>query len=87
MKEEEINKLLCDYHNRYIGPILISIDNKIEKLRDDIKKEHEDLLMRAVNAETKLRLYEGLFSKLNLNMEVKNEQKRNNKRVKKFLAK
>lgn len=73
MKEEEINKLLCDYHNNYLSPILTDIDNRIEKLRDDIKREHEDLLMRAVNAETKLRLYEGLFSKLNLNMEVSNE--------------
>lgn len=73
MSEEEINKLLCDYHNNYLSPILTSIDVKIEKLRDDIKKEHEDLLMRAVNAETKLKLYEGLFSKLNLNMEVKND--------------
>ena len=73
MKEEEIDKLLYDYHRNYLVPILTSMDNRIDKLRDDIKKEHEDLLMRAVNAETKLRLYEGLFSKLNLNMEVKNE--------------
>lgn len=73
MSEEEINKLFCDYHNNYLAPTLTSIDIKIEKVRDEIKKEHEDLLMRAVNAETKLKLYEGLFSKLNLNMEVRNE--------------
>lgn len=73
MTKEEINKLLCEYLNSYLSPILTSIDSRIEKLRDDIKKEHEDLLMRAINAETKLKLYEGLFSKLNLNMEVKNE--------------
>lgn len=78
MTEEEINRLLCDYLNNYLSPILTSIDSRIEKLRDDIKKEHEDLLMRAVNAETKLKLYEGLFSKLNLNMEVKNEPRRFN---------
>lgn len=43
-------------------------------LREDIKREHEDLSMRAIKAETKLKLYEGLFSKLNLNMELKNVQ-------------
>lgn len=73
MIDEEIDKLFCDYHNNYLCPILTGIDNKIEKLRNDIRKEHEDLLMRAVNAETKLKLYENLFSKLNLNMEMKNE--------------
>ena len=73
MSEEEINNLLCKNWNNYFAPVLTDIDNKIEKLRDDIRKEHEDLLMRAVNAETKLKLYEGLFNKLNLNMEVKNE--------------
>lgn len=74
MSEEEINKLLCKFYNDHISFDLNSIDVRLEKLREDIKKEHEDLLMRAVNAETKLKLYEGLFSKLNLNMEVKNER-------------
>ena len=73
MNEEEINKILCEFHNNYLAPALTSLDFRIEKLRDDMKKEHEDLLMRAANAETKLKLYEGLVSRLNLNMEVKNE--------------
>ena len=73
MTEEELNNLLCKNWNNYFAPVLTDIDNKIERLRADIRKEHEDLLMRAVNAETKLKLYEGLFNKLNLNMEIKNE--------------
>ena len=73
MSDEEIRKLFCDYHNNYLCPILDGIDSRIEKLREELKKEHEDLLMRAVNAETKLKLYETLFSRLNLHMEVKNK--------------
>lgn len=76
MKEEEIKKLLNDYNNQFSGcwsHNFVSIQNAIDKLREDNKKEREDLLMRAINAETKLKLYESLFSKLNLNMEVKNE--------------
>ena len=70
MKEEEINNLLYKYHNNYAVPILTSMDTKIERLREDIRKEHEDLLMRAVNAETKLKLYEAIFNKLNLNVSL-----------------
>ena len=70
---EEIDSLLLKYWDSYISPSFRDIYSEIEKLRVDMKKEHEDLLIRAVNAETKLKLYEGLFSKLNLNMEVKNE--------------
>lgn len=77
MSEDEINNLLCKNWNNYFAPALTDIDRKIEKLRGDIRKEHEDLLMRAVNAETKLKLYEDLFSKLNLNMEVKNNGRTN----------
>ena len=77
MSEEERNELLNylfnRYHRDYLAPILENMDSRMEKLRDDIKKEHEDLLIRAVNAETKLKMYEAIFSKLNLNMEVKNE--------------
>lgn len=73
MTEEEINRILCEFYNNHLVHSLTSIDIKIEKVRDEIKQEHEDLLMRAINAETKLKLYEGLFSKLNLNLEVKNE--------------
>ena len=70
MKEEEINNLLYKYHNNYAVPILTSMDTKIERLREDIRKEHEDLLMRAVNAETQLKLYEAIFNKLNLNVSL-----------------
>lgn len=73
MNEEEINKLLYKFNNEYVVPNLTNLFTVIEGLREDAKREREELLMRAVNAETKLKMYEGLFSKLNLNLEVKNE--------------
>lgn len=82
MSEEELNHILCEFHNKCLAPILTGIDSKItsidfriERVRDEIKKEHEELLMRAVNAEAKLKLYEELFNKLNLNIEAKNESR------------
>lgn len=71
MSEEEMANLWSQYFNNYISPILNSIDIKIEKIRDEFKSEHEDLRIRAINAETKLAMYEGLFGKLNLNVELK----------------
>lgn len=38
-----------------------------------MKKEHEDLIKRAITAETKIKLYEQLLNKLNLNIELNNE--------------
>ena len=73
MSEEEFSKAISKFYNEYLSYELISIRNEVTKIREDMKKEHEDLLMRATTAETKLKLYEGLFSKLNLNMELKNE--------------
>ena len=82
MSKEELNHILCEFHNTHLAPILTGIDSKIrstdfriERVRDEIKKEHEELLMRAVNAEAKLKLYEELFNKLNLNIEAKNESR------------
>lgn len=75
MSEEEINRLLNKIFFDYVSPNLVSIDNKIEKLHEDIKKEREELLMRALHAEAKLNMYEGFFTKLNLNVEVKNDNR------------
>ena len=73
MSSEEINNLLCENWNNYFAPALTEINTKIETLRAEIEKEHEELKTRAITAETKLKLYEALFGKLNLNLEVKNE--------------
>lgn len=78
MSEEELNSLLCENWNNYFAPALTGIDNKIERLRAEIEKEHEELKTRAITAETKLKLYEALFGKLNLNMEVENDTRRTN---------
>lgn len=74
MSEEEFNKVVNKFYNEYLSYTLNDIRDEIAGLRQDMKKEHEDLQTRAITAETKLKLYEGLFSKLNLNMEVKNER-------------
>lgn len=73
MSEKDINELLSKYNNEYVVPNLTNLFTVIEGVREDAKREREELLMRAINAETKLKMYEGLFSKLNLNLEVKNE--------------
>ena len=61
----------------YLVPELKGIDYRIGRLGDEIRhefeKEQEDLSKRVIKAETKLKLYEALFSKLNLNMELKDE--------------
>lgn len=73
MSEEEFARVVNKLYNDCLSYTLNDIKNEIAELRRNMEKEHEDLLTRATTAETKLKLYEGLFSKLNLNMEVKNE--------------
>lgn len=75
MSEEEFSKAINKLYNDYLSYTLNDIKNEIAALRRDMEKEHEDLQTRATTAETKLKLYEGLFSRLNLNMEVKNVTK------------
>jgi hypothetical protein len=74
MSEEEMSNLWSKYLNEFISPVLTDIGHNIEKLRDEIRIEHEDLWKRAIDAETKLKLYEDLFKKLNLDLEIKNER-------------
>ena len=74
MSEEQFSKVINKLYNDYLSYTLNDIKNEIMELRRNMQKEHEDLLTRATTAETKLKLYEGLFSKLNLNMEVKNDR-------------
>ena len=73
MSEEEINQLLDRFWNRYSMSALNQQDQRLERIADEFRREHEELKTRAETAETKLKLYEALFGKLNLNMEVKNE--------------
>lgn len=73
MSEEEFSKAVNKLYENYLSYTLNDIRDQIADLRRDMEKEQEDLRARATTAETKLKLYEGLFNKLNLNMELKNE--------------
>lgn len=74
MSEEELDKLWCKIWNRYFMPALNQQDQRLDRIATEFYREHEELKARAITAETKLKFYEELFGKLNLNMEVKNEK-------------
>lgn len=73
MSKEELDKLFYDFYNNYLSYTLTGIDNRLAELRNSMEKEHEELKTRVIEAETKLKLYEAIFNKLNLNIDIKQE--------------
>lgn len=71
MSNEELAKLFSNFYNDYLSYNLTGIDNRLAELRRSMEKEHEDLKIRVIEAETKLKLYEAIFNKLNLNIDIK----------------
>ena len=77
MKEEELDELLERFEGKVISRLLEIVDDnwkvfnmELQKTREEIKRGYSDLESRAITAETKLRLYDAMFEKLNLNLEL-----------------
>ena len=73
MSEEDIDKKLLDLEgnminalNNYITPVYGSI----ERLKSEIEIERIELKDKLVKAEAKLKIYEAMFKKLNLNINL-----------------
>lgn len=73
MSEEDFDKKLADLEgrirndlNNYITPVYGSM----ERLKTEIEIERVELKDKLVKAETKLKIYEAMFKKLNLNINL-----------------
>lgn len=73
MIEEDFDKKLADLEgnirndlNNYITPVYGSI----ERLKDEISIERVELKDKLVKAEARLKIYEAMFEKLNLNINL-----------------
>ena len=72
MSEEDFDKKLMDLEgeirnalSNYITPVYRSI----ERLKSEIETERVELKSKLVKAEAKLKIYEAMFEKLNLNID------------------
>lgn len=73
MSEEDFDKKLADLEgrirndlNNYITPVYGSM----ERLKTEIEVERVELKDKLVKAEAKLKIYEAMFKKLNLNINL-----------------
>ena len=73
MSEEDFGKKLADLEgnirndlNNYITPVYGSM----ERLKNEIEIERVELKDKLTKAETKLKIYEAMFKKLNLNINL-----------------
>lgn len=73
MSEEDFDKKLADLEgnirndlNNYITPVYGSM----ERLKNEIETERVELKSKLVKAESKLKIYEAMFEKLNLNVNL-----------------
>ena len=73
MSEEDFDKKLAELEgtirndlNNYITPVYGSM----ERLKNEIEIERVELKDKLVKAETKLKIYEAMFKKLNLNVNL-----------------
>ena len=73
MSEEDIDKKLAELEgtirndlNNYITPVYGSM----ERLKNEIEIERVELKDKLVKAEAKLKIYEAMFKKLNLNISI-----------------
>lgn len=73
MTEEEMVKLFQEFKDtvyRILEDNTSIFYEELRRTRGEIEKEHSELEDRAITAETKLKLYEAMFEKLNLNLEL-----------------
>lgn len=73
MNEEDFDKKLMELEgtirndlNNYITPVYGSM----ERLKSEIETERVELKSKLVKAESKLKIYEAMFEKLNLNIDL-----------------
>ena len=73
MNEEDFDKKLADLEgsirndlNNYITPVYVAID----RLKTEIGIERVELKDKLVKAEARLKIYEAMFKKLNLNINL-----------------
>lgn len=78
MSEEDFDKKLMELEgnitnslNNYITPVYGSI----ERLKSEIETERLELKGKLVKAEAKLKIYEAMFEKLNLNIDLSPSEK------------
>lgn len=82
-KEETVDlaNLFAQFETEFINRMLDLLDNntrifyeELRRTRDEIEKERSEWKDRAITAETKLKLYEAMFEKLNLNLELNSKE-------------
>lgn len=78
MSEEDFDKKLADLEghirndlNNYITPVYGSMD----RLKTEIGIERVELKDKLAKAEAKLKIYEAMFEKLNLNIDLSHSKK------------
>lgn len=73
MKEEDFDKKLANLEGRIVDVMYNNLNpvyGSIERLQSEIKAERAELKDKLVKAEAKLKIYEAMFEKLNLNINL-----------------
>lgn len=73
MKEEDFDKKLMCLEGRIIDAMFNNLNpvyGSMERLKSEIKTERAELEEKLVKAEAKLKIYEAMFEKLNLNINL-----------------
>lgn len=81
MKEEDFDKKLAYLEGRIIDAMCNNLNpvyTSIERLKSEIKAERAELEEKLVKAEAKLKIYEAMFEKLNLNVNLNPDERRKN---------
>ncbi len=73
MTEEDFDKKLANLEGRIIDVMYDNLNpvyTSIERLKSEIKAERAELEDKLVKAEARLKIYEAMFEKLNLNINL-----------------
>ena len=73
MSEEDIDKKLLDLEGKIINALnnyITPVYGSMERLKSEIEIERVELKSKLVKAEAKLKIYEAMFEKLNLNINL-----------------
>lgn len=73
MREEDFDKKLMHLEEHVINAMYNNLNpvyTSIERLKSEIKTERADLENKLVKAEARLKIYETMFEKLNLNIDL-----------------
>ena len=73
MSEEDLDKKLAHFEGRIIDVMCNNLNpvyTSIEGLKSEIKAERAELESKLVKAEARLKIYEAMFEKLNLNINL-----------------